>query len=84
MKHAQRVNPTNYRKLDNPANYTDFNGYAVKLAGEIEASTNYEDNILTTAWKVIDGTKQPIIGIDNIPKLGIQIIIGGKLLGKTE
>ena len=42
MKHAQRKNPTNYRKLDYPANYTDYNGNAVKLAGEFETNTKYE------------------------------------------
>ena len=66
-KHAQRVNPTNYRKLDNTANYTDFNGNAVKLVGEFETNNKYEDKTLTTAWKEIDGRKQPIIATDNIP-----------------
>ena len=80
MKHTQRVNRTNYRKLDKAANYTDFNRNAVKLAGEFETNTNYEDKILTT-WKLIDGTKEPIIGMNTIPKLGIQIIIGGESLG---
>ena len=29
-KDAQRINPVNYLELNNTANYTDFNGNAVK------------------------------------------------------
>ena len=84
VKHAQRVNQTNQRKLDNTANYTDFNGNAVKRPGEFETDIKYEDKTLTTAWKVIDGSKEAIIGTDNIPKLGIQIFYWWRITGNTR
>ena len=56
----------NYRKLNNATNYTDFNGNAVKLTGELETNTKYEEKISTTTWKVVNGTKEPVIGMDNI------------------
>ena len=45
----------------------------MKLTGEMETNTDYGEKSLTTAWKVIEGNKEPIIGMDNIPKLGIEI-----------
>ena len=49
IKHTQRINPVNYRELNNTANYTDFKGNAVKLTAEFEINTKYEDKTLTTA-----------------------------------
>ena len=78
-KHTQRINPVIYREISSTAKYTDFNGNAVKLTGEFETNTKYGDKTLTV-WKVVEGTKEPIIGMDNIPKLGIQIFTGGESL----
>ena len=56
-----------YRKLDratnNMAKYTDFNGNEVKLTGEMEIDTMYGEKSLITTWKVIEGGKEPIIGM---------------------
>ena len=38
----------------------------------------YGEKSVTTTWKVIEGGKEPIIGMDNIPKLGIEIFTGGE------
>ena len=77
-KHAQRINPTIYRELINAAKHTDFNGNAVNLTGKFESETRYGDKTLTTTWKVIEGSKEPIIGMKHIPKQGIEIFTGGE------
>ena len=76
----QRVKPLNYFPISNTARYTDFNGNEVKLTGEMEVNTTYSNKSLTTSWMIIEGDKEPIIGMNNIPKLGIEIFTGGKLM----
>ena len=44
---VQKINPTIYRELNNTARYTDFNGNAVKLTGEIETDPRYGDKSQT-------------------------------------
>ena len=51
------------RELKNAANYTDFNGNAVKLTGDFETDTRYGDKSLTATWKVVEGSKEPLMGI---------------------
>ena len=80
VKDVQKIKPTIYRELNNTATCTEFNGNAVKLTGEIETNTRYGDKSLTKTWKVIEGSKEPIKGMDNIPKLGIEIFTGGESL----
>ena len=77
-KDVQKIKPQIYRSTNNMARYTDFNGNEVKLTGEMETNTAYGEKSLTITWKVIEGGKEPIIGMDNIPKLGIEIFTGGK------
>ena len=64
--------------MNNTAKFTNCN--AVKLIEEFETNTKYGDKTLTTTWKVVEGTKEPIIGIDKILKLGIQTFTGGESL----
>ena len=78
MHVADLIQPENFRRIHEKAKYTDFNGNEVKLTGEFEAATKYDEKFSITKWKAIDGTKEPIIGMDNIAALGIQIITGGE------
>ena len=75
-----RIKPQIYRPINKTARYTDFHGNEVKLTGEMEINTNYGNKSLTTSWMIIEGDKEPIIGMNNIPKLGIEIFTGGKLM----
>ena len=77
IRDVQKIKPKIYRESNNAARYTDFNGNEVKLTGEIGIDTTYGEKSLTTNWKVIEGSKEPIIGMDNIPKLGIEKFTGG-------
>ena len=81
MTHAQKINPNNYQTKDTPSYYTNCNGNEVKLTGELETPTKYEGKTTKTIQKVIEGAKEPKIGMDNILKLWIQRIAGGELLG---
>ena len=84
MHIADIIQPRNFRKLLHKAKYKDFNGNEVKLTGEFEATTEYDGKYSITKWKAIDGTKEPIIGMDNIAAQGIQIITGGGLPPYTD
>ena len=74
----QRIKPLNYLPINNTTRYTDFNGNEVKLTGEMEVETIFSKRPLITSWMIMEGNREPIIGMNNIPNLGIELFSGGK------
>ena len=81
MHLTRQIQPEKFREIQEKANYTDFNSKEVKLAGEFAVSTKYEGKESQTKWKALEGTKEPIVGMDSITALSIHIITGGETIG---